>query len=135
TPLSIENRLGGLETANDVDQCPVVEGQRALAVGETPEGDEPKEIVRAPRQSARTRTESEFLDNVLDGVQPAHVAAFELKVDGLHGAGNIEHQLDGNALTGNSRLSLPSLRPGHPGDHQAQAQSIKIWQKPLESLG
>ena len=127
-PLAVADRLGNFEPLDDIDQSAVIEGQRTLAVGEPPEGDEPDEIIRAARQSARAGAEHEFLNDVLDGVQPADVAAFELKVDGLHRAGNVEHDLDGDPLAGNPRFRLPRLRPGQPGDHQAQAQSVEIRQ-------
>ena len=35
---------------------------------------------------------------MLDGVEPADVPAVELKVDGLHRAGNVEHDLNGDSL-------------------------------------
>ncbi len=98
-PLAVANRPGNFEPVDDIDQGPVIEGQRALAVGEPSKGDEPDEIIRAARQSARARSEHEFLDHMLDGVEPADVLALELKVDGLHRTGNIEHDLDGDSLT------------------------------------
>ena len=111
----------------------MVEGQRALAVGEPAEGDQPDEIVRTARQPARAGAEHEFPDDVLDGLQPADVPALELKVDGLHRARDVEHDLDGDPLAGDPRLGLPRLRPGQPGDHQAQAQSVEIRQPAARS--
>ena len=133
-PLTVANRLGNFEPLDDIDQSAVIEGQRTLAVGEPPEGDEPDEIIRAARQSARAGAEHEFLDDVLDGLQPADVPALELKVDGLHRAGNVEHDLDGDPLAGNPRFRLPRLRPGQPGNHQAQAQSVEIRQAASQPL-
>ena len=78
----------------------MIEGQRTFAVGEPAEGDQSDEIIRAARQSARAGAEHELLNDVLDGVQPADVPAFELKVDRLHRAGNVEYDLDGNPLAG-----------------------------------
>ena len=133
-PLAVADRLGDFEPLDDIDQCAVIEGQRALAVGESPEGDEPDQIIGPARQSARARAEHEFLDDVLDGVQPADVLAFELKVEGLHRAGNVEHDLDGDPFAGDPRFRLPRLRPGQPGDHQAQAQSVEIRQAAPQPL-
>ena len=47
--LAVADRPGDLEALHDVDQGAVVEGQRALAVGEASEGDEPEEIIRPAR--------------------------------------------------------------------------------------
>ena len=97
-PLTVADRPGDFEPLDDIDQSTVIEGQRTFAVGESAEGDESDEIIRAARQSARAGAEHEFLNDVLDGVQPADVPAVELKVDGLHRAGNVEHDLDGDSL-------------------------------------
>ena len=51
-PLTVADRLGNFEPLDDIDQSTVIEGQRTLAVGEPPEGDESDEIIRAARQSA-----------------------------------------------------------------------------------
>ena len=89
---------------DDIDQCAVIERQRTLAVGESAEGDESDEVIRAARQSARAGAEHEFLNDVLDRFKPADVPAFELEVDGFHRAGNVEHDLDGDPLAGRSAI-------------------------------
>ena len=97
-PLAIADRLGGFQSLDDIDQGAVIEGQGTLAVGESPECDESNEIIAAARQPARARADHEFLDDVLDGLQPADIPPFELKVDGFHRAGHVEHDLDGDPL-------------------------------------
>ena len=51
-PLTVADRLGNFEPLDDIDQSTVIEGERTLAVGEPPEGDEPDEIIGTARQSA-----------------------------------------------------------------------------------
>ena len=104
----------------------MIECERTLAVGEPPECDKPNEIVWPSGQSAGARAEHEVLDDVLDGLKPADVPAAQLKIDGLHRAGNVEHHLDGNSLAGNPRFRLPRLRPGQTDNEQAQAQPVQI---------
>jgi len=118
-PLAVADRLGNFEPVHDRDQSSVIEGQGTFAVGEPPEGDEPDQIINPALQSARPRPEHEFRNDMLDSVEPADVSAVELKVDGLHRAGNVEHDLDGDSLAADPCFRLPRLRPGQAGYHQA----------------
>ena len=80
-------------------QRSMVECQRALAVGKATKSDHTDQIIGPAREPAGTRSRHEFLNDVLHRVQPADIPARELKVEGLHRAGNVEHDLDGDPLT------------------------------------
>ncbi len=125
-PRLVADRPGNLESLDDIHERAVIERERAFAVGEPAEGDHSDQIVGPAGKAASSGTEHEIRDHVLDGLEPADVAAVELKIDGLHRAGHVEHQLDGDALAGNPRFGFARLRPCQPDNHQAEAESKDV---------
>ena len=126
----IEDGMGDLHLFEHLDECAVIERQRASRLDKTAERDQTDEVVRPARQLALSH--DKVLEYLLDDGQAIDLLTVDIEIQCGHRSGAIDAHFNGDPLGVDAELFDAMLRTSQGRDHQPQPREADPGQRPFD---